>query len=149
MRTKGYAAAWEDFKHTSHMQELQPGDIIFMYANNVGIIAVGKALRGCSRLEPGSPGILWDEYNTREWRVPVDWLTWVDDEHSCPLKDVLPPTFQNVSDAKWSGWRNSVVQHFFGDPGIVRDLGLSTGHNRQVMNRADWGLKVKEIAHGS
>jgi hypothetical protein len=63
------------------MWRVRQGDLIVMYANRVGVIAVGQAWE--SRLEilgPDHPGRLRD-YNTEglnelEWRIPVEWLRW-------------------------------------------------------------------------
>lgn len=119
MMARRYATAWEDFKHTSHMEEVRRGNIILMYANGVGIIGIGKARDRCERLEPGSPGRVVDG-DTPEWRIPVDWLVWVDDKHACPWDSPLPPTFQDVCGARDSDRRKAVIKHF---PEIVPDLG--------------------------
>jgi hypothetical protein len=122
-----YAAAWEEFRHTGTMAAVKRHDIIFMYANRVGIIAVGKALGACERLETGDPRrILQTDYG-REWRIPVIWLWLAENGHACPWHNPLPPTFVNVSGAVWSGRRESVNQELCrlaGDMNVVDDLGL-------------------------
>jgi hypothetical protein len=100
MRARRYAAAWEDFDHTGHMQAVKRGDIIFMYANRIGIIGIGKAVDAYEHLEFGSHGRIWDGSGGAEWRVPVDWLIWANERHAYPWMHVLPPTFQKVSDAR-------------------------------------------------
>jgi hypothetical protein len=114
MKTRCYAAAWEDFDHTNHMKLVKNNDIIFMYANKVGIVGIGRALGPCERLEPGNPDMVCDDVDSAEWRVPVEWLEWVDDEHACPWHGVLPPTSQDLSTLKKNNHRVAVLKHFFG-----------------------------------
>ena len=42
MHNRGYAAAWENFKFPGHMEQVEPGDAIFMFAKGVGIIGIGR-----------------------------------------------------------------------------------------------------------
>jgi hypothetical protein len=97
-----------------------------MYANGVGVIGVGRAVGACERLEPGDGDRLMDEHEEpgREWRVPVAWLRWVDDRHACPWRSPPSTTFTDVSPDVWRDRRDAVMRHFFGDPQVVRDLGL-------------------------
>jgi hypothetical protein len=131
MRERRFAAAWEEFKFTNHMEEVKRGDIILMHANKIGILGVGKATDRCERLEPGSPGRIDDDFedwggqDAREWRVPVDWLRWVTTDAACPWNHPPPTTFQDVSGDAWRDRRNATIGHFFPDPAIVQDLGLS------------------------
>jgi hypothetical protein len=130
MRERRCAAAWEEFRFTNHMEQVKRGDIIFMYANKIGILGIGKARDRCERLEPSSPGRIdedFEEFEGRdapEWRIPVDWLRWVTADAACPWTDPPPTTFQDVAGATWRGRRNAAIRHFFPDPEIVQDLGL-------------------------
>jgi hypothetical protein len=124
MRARRYAAAWEDFSHTSHMKAANRGDIIFMYANRVGVIGIGNAVGACQVLEPGDPDMLFEEENSREWRIPVVWLRWVEEGHACPWDRPSPTTFTNVSAVGWSKRRDGVIQRFLGDSAVARDLGF-------------------------
>jgi hypothetical protein len=128
MKRTGFAAAWEHFDHGSHMRAVQPGDLILMYASGAGILGVGKAVGRCEILGPGNPDrisrIFSEEESGREWRIPVDWLRWVNEGEACPWKGVLPPTFQDVSGERWGNHRDNVVRHFFGEQGSVHGQGL-------------------------
>ena len=48
MKAKRYAAAWgEDTSGVGLMRKVQPGDIVLLYANRKGIVAVGRAKGIC------------------------------------------------------------------------------------------------------
>jgi hypothetical protein len=82
MYNRGFATAWETFKFPSHMEQVEPGDAIFMFAKGVGIIGIGIAKARCETLMPNDPDRVRNfsyEENTSEWRVPVQWLTWTDE----------------------------------------------------------------------
>lgn len=115
MRSRGYAVAWEAFQSSRDMADVRSGDLVLLYANQVGIIGVGRALGPCEVLEPEDPRRVSGQFDTREWRIPVDWLRWVHEGDACPWKGVLPPTFHNVSGERWSGHREEVIRHFLGD----------------------------------
>ncbi len=108
----------------SHMEALKRGDIIFMYANRVGVIGIGKAVGRCETLEPGYPGRLTDNEPGREWRIPMDWLIWVDEQHACAWRGPPSTTFTNVSTDVWTKRRDQVVKQLIGDSGVARELGL-------------------------
>lgn len=114
MRERRYATAWEEFRYPRHMKEVMRGDIIFMYANGAGIIAVGRARDRCESLRSGSPGRVFDGTDTTEWRIPVEWLVWVADKEAPPWKPHANPTFLNVSSDNYSDRRNVVLHDFFG-----------------------------------
>jgi hypothetical protein len=68
MYDRGYAAVWEDFRYPSHMQQVEAGDIIFMFAKGVGILGVGRATAACTILQPHDPDrIRHDNTHTPEW----------------------------------------------------------------------------------
>jgi hypothetical protein len=115
MRSSEYAVAWEDFRYTRDMEAVRSGDMILLYANQAGIIAVGTAIGACEVLEPDDPRRVSNDFNNREWRIPVRWLKWANVEDACPWKGILPPTFHDVSGEKWSDHRDEVIRHFFGD----------------------------------
>jgi hypothetical protein len=113
MYNRGFASAWESFKFPSHMEQVKPGDAVFMYAKGVGIIAVGRATALCETLKPGDPARirnLDDEDNTLEWRVPVHWLKW--DEQDAYRWKARNFTFWTISDQSYSDLRTAVQQHF-------------------------------------
>jgi len=111
MYNRGYATAWEKFNYPEHMQQVKPGDAIFMVAKGVGIIGVGRAEATCEALESGDPDRI-HEGDTPEWRVKMHWLGWRSDKDAYPLKPVPRFTFGNVSDEKYVDLREGVRQHF-------------------------------------
>ncbi len=113
MKSSRSALAWEYFDHMSDMESVKAGDIILLYGNGTGIIAVGKVLRQCEILALDDARRVSDAFDTREWRIPVEWMRWVSDNEACPWKGVLPPTFHNVSSDAWTERRNMVARHFF------------------------------------
>jgi hypothetical protein len=64
MYTHRLATAWEPFKFPSHMQLVEPGDGIFMFAKGVGIIGIGIATAQCEILPATDPNRLW--YKTED-----------------------------------------------------------------------------------
>lgn len=117
MRNRGYATAWESFKFPNHMKQVQPGDAVLMYAKGVGIIGIGRAKARCETLEPENPDRIRnfeDEENTTEWRIPVRWLDWCDDEDAYHWR--APNfTFWNITDLQYTDFRNNVRRYFVGD----------------------------------
>jgi hypothetical protein len=111
MHTQGFAAAWEEFKFTSHMELVEPGSIIFMFAKNVGIIGVGVATETCETLAPRQRGRITHVHNTVEWRVPARWLEWTDSAGAFAWKSPNF-TFWDVSESKYDDFRAGVIAHF-------------------------------------
>src|SRR5262249_42794540 len=75
----GYPSHWDaDVHYLSHMQEVQQGDLIFMFRAGTGIIGVGRAVGPIQG--PFLPGddsrIRGDGWEAAEWRVPVRWIRW-------------------------------------------------------------------------
>ena len=115
MHRRGYAAAWESFNYPTHMDKVERGDAIFMFAKAVGIVGIGCAKATRQILEPSDPDRirnLSDEDNEREWRVPVDWLASRDDDDACPFKSPNM-TFWNVTED--TDLRDAVRRHFLGE----------------------------------
>ena len=110
MHSSGYAAAWESFDFRSHMDRVEPGDAIFMFAKGVGIVGIGRAKAKRQTLEPGDPDRIRKEDN-REWRVPVDWLAWRSDKDAYRLKG-QNSTFWEVTGK--ADLREAVRRHFLG-----------------------------------
>lgn len=110
MRRREYAAAWEEFKYPTHMDEVRRGDAIFMYAKGVGIIAIGRAKAARQVLEPGDPDRIMKE-GKAEWRVPVEWLAWSKDNYAFSWNSPNV-TFFEVSRDNYSQLRDSIRKHF-------------------------------------
>jgi PLD-like domain len=110
MRHREYAAAWEEFKYPTHMDEVRRGDAIFMYAKRAGIIGIGRAKALRQVFEPGNPDRIMKEGKS-EWRVPVEWLAWRKDLHAFSWKSPNF-TFFEVSGDNYSQMRDGVKKHF-------------------------------------
>lgn len=111
MRQRGYAAAWEEFRYPSHMEQVKLGNLIFMYGKGVGIIGIGQATASHEVLQPADAGRL-REGNTLEWRVPVNWLAWADDDSAPRVWKSPNATFFEVSDDKRRDLRERIARHF-------------------------------------
>jgi len=97
MHARRFAAAWTavdhpvgTFNYPDHMRRVRGGDLIFMYANGLGVIGVGRAAE--SRLEvlfpdhPDRPRAFATEGENEEaWRIPVEWLAW-DEANPCVVE---------------------------------------------------------------
>lgn len=117
MWSTGYAAAWERFAHTSHIERVEPGDAIFMYANKLGVIGIGQAKAKCESKIPPEDSIRI--YNgsktpTPEWRVPVKWLYW-DRNRPCPWPLTRYPTFLDVTKDDYADSRQGVREFVLND----------------------------------
>jgi hypothetical protein len=99
MHDRGFAAAWVTFNYTEHMLRVRRGDLIFAYANGVGVVGIGVALE--SRVEilaPDHPGRLRGyepSCHEEEWRTPVAWLVW-NDTNPCVV-ETLRSSFQEIT----------------------------------------------------
>ena len=116
MHARGFAAAWLLFVYEDHMRRARCGDVIFMYANGLGVIGIGLAKE--SRLEilgPDHPDRLraftTEGENEEEWRIPVEWLVW-DEGNPCPVEP-LRGTFLEIT--HHSDRVRMVRDHFLGN----------------------------------
>jgi hypothetical protein len=110
MHGQGYAVAWEKFNFPNDMKKVKKGDAILMYAKGLGIIGIGVAKGKCEILEPGDSGRV-APHEAREWRIPVNWLTWKEDKDAFSLKS-RNGTFFDVSEEYSAGLREKIKQHF-------------------------------------
>lgn len=120
MHGRHFAAAWTagdhpdgTFNYPDHMRRVRRGDIIFMYDNGLGVIAVGRAAE--SRLEllfADHPDRLRDFVtegeNEEEWRIPVEWLEW-NEANPCVVES-LRSSFQEITEH--ADQIHAVRQHF-------------------------------------
>ena len=118
MNSRGVVAAWGDYQYISHFRRVTKGDIIFMYAKGVGIIAIGQAKDKGIKLVPGASGLLITDTGQMEWQIPVSWLIWVDAKQAAAWYPVQPKTFVNISANKYAERRMAVIQHLLGDEAI-------------------------------
>jgi hypothetical protein len=110
MHDRGYAAAWEQFNFPGHMEKVEQGHAIFMYAKSDGIIGIGRAKGRCQILEPGNPDRV-TQRETREWRVPTVWLAWKENDAYTEWKS-QNSTFFEVSGDKYRKLRSDIKKHF-------------------------------------
>jgi hypothetical protein len=108
MHARHFAAAWTGidhpegtFNYSDHMRRVRRGDMIFMYANSLGVIGVGRATE--SRLQMLFPDhsdrlrdFATEGENEEEWRIPVEWLRW-DGANPCVVEH-LRSSFQEITD---------------------------------------------------
>jgi hypothetical protein len=114
MHIEGCAAAWESFRSPKYMERVKRGDAIFMFAKGVGIVGIGCAKAKRQILEPNDPDRIGmsNSKDEREWRIPVDWLDWRDDNDACPFKSPNM-TFWNLTED--AALRGAVRRRFLGD----------------------------------
>jgi hypothetical protein len=111
MHDRGYAAAWETFHYPIHMDRVEEGDTICMYAKGEGIIGVGRATGPAQKLESGARDRIMPD-GEREWRVPTDWLIWKPDN---AFRWKSPnATFFDISADKYEDLREGLQRHFSG-----------------------------------
>jgi hypothetical protein len=106
MYTRKFAAMWpagdtQRVNYITHMRRVRGNDLIFMYANEIGIIGTGEALCGMSILSRFDHDRLRDYNNEgnnrKEYRIPVKWLIWHDNDPFGPIQ--LPPAaFRDITD---------------------------------------------------
>ena len=113
MFDNNFAAAWESFDYDAHMQQVEAGDAILMYAKGVGIVGLGIALDNCEMLPIGATGRLTDEIETPEWRVPTRWIAWTDDSAALDYKS-SNYTFANISGDSYAQLLADAESHFSG-----------------------------------
>lgn len=111
MRQRGYAAAWEPFRYPSRMRQVEPGNAILMYAKGAGIIGVGSANAPCEVLQPGRPNRLASG-DTNEWRIPVDWMAWGEDDAESFSWSARNATFFEASGDGYRQLREGIKRHF-------------------------------------
>jgi len=117
MHSRGFAAAWEDFKFPTHMEKVKRGDAIFMFAKGVGIVGIGVATGIYENIGPAQEGQVSDIHDTIEWRVPTQWLVWKDKSEAfrCKSPNRSLFTFWNVTESQYDGFRADVAAHFVGN----------------------------------
>jgi len=109
MHDLGYAAAWETFHYPTHMDRVEVGDTICMYAKGEGIIGIGRATGPVEKLERGARDRVTPD-GEREWRIPIEWLFWEADR---PFRWKSPnATFFDVSGDKYEVLREDLKRHF-------------------------------------
>ncbi|MBC7818357.1 MAG: hypothetical protein IAG10_15835, partial [Planctomycetaceae bacterium] len=101
----------------NHMEQVEAGDAIFMFAKRIGIIGIGMAKDKCETLTPDDQTRIRnfaDENNTPEWRVPVQWLAQTDEAGAYRCKSPNF-TFWNITDSQYDDLREGVKMHFLAD----------------------------------
>jgi hypothetical protein len=98
------------------MRTVQKGDAILMFAKGQGIVGIGRAKEGPKVLAPKAPNRI-RKRDSNEWRVPVDWLAWVenDADAAAPWWNSPNASFFDVTGEKYSDLTDAVKRHFLGD----------------------------------
>jgi len=116
MKKERFAAAWSEFAYPGHMQRVHECDIIFLFASgNVGIIAIGRATARYEVIVHNEGGQIFEGFEADEWRVPVEWLVWVEDQNAYRWTSNLPPAFLDISNTLYKSDREAAWQHLLGD----------------------------------
>ncbi len=110
MLTDGVAMAWSPFGYSSHMERVLRGDAVFLYANQIGVIAIGVATGPVEVFKIDDVERIYHTYDEDEWRIPVKWLN-VRKEDACSITPVQQ-SFLDISDAKHRERRNAVKVAF-------------------------------------
>ncbi len=109
MHDRGYATAWETFHYPPHMDRVEAGDTICMYAKGEGIIGIGRATGPVVKLESGAPGRVVTD-GELEWRVPTEWLVWTPNR---PFRWKSPnATFFDISADRYRDLRAGLKAHY-------------------------------------
>jgi len=118
MRRTCYAAVWTEFRYPSHMERVEPGHVILMFAKGIGIVGVGRANGKCEILPPGDPGRISKDYrHDEEWRIPVnDWLAWAENAEDAFSWQMPNASFLDVSPDAYHEMREDVRKHFLREP---------------------------------
>lgn len=114
MFSRGLATVWEDFKYPEHIERVRAGHIIMMFAKRVGIIRIGEALGPCEVISVKASNRVRDfgqGNNTPEWRVPVRWVAWCDEESAYKWKSGNY-SFADVSEEHHTDFIENVLNHF-------------------------------------
>lgn len=114
MRQRRYAAVWEDFNWPAHMQLVREGDAILMWAKGVGIIGIGRATAKHEILDASNPDRIRSsaEYAEREWRIPVEWVVWVEHDREAYRCSMPNASFVDASGENYRKLREGVRRHF-------------------------------------
>ncbi len=114
MRSSGYALTWESFRSTKHMKRVRKGDVIFMFAKGLGIIAIGEATDTYRIRDPGDRDRIEKDIDGREWQIPALWWFWNKDD-PFEWEKTSNSSFIDVSDGNWKDQREAVLGQLFGD----------------------------------
>lgn len=100
MHARGLAITWIPFQYPGHMERVEAGDLIAMYANRVGVVGLGLVRGSVQKLGTDAADRIWpfvaDDVNRDEWRIPVEWLTW-DVDQPCQMGKALRPSFVDIT----------------------------------------------------
>jgi hypothetical protein len=118
----GFAATWVAFHYKAHMERVRRGDLIFMYANGEGIVAVGEANGGVKILGRNDSRRLReyeDGKHPEEWRIHVKWLVW-EESNPCRIQKPLRPAFVEMK--RDNRRLEEIRKRFRGEPAVAKKL---------------------------
>ena len=85
--------------------KLEPGDILFMYANKRGVVAAGRVSESWTGSSyKGANRLVYQYTEYTEYRIPVDWYLLVVHNAMCPedLREIVgwtpPRALQSITD---------------------------------------------------
>ena len=116
MFDNNYALAWTYFDYEARMHEVRKGDVIVLWAKNVGAIGLGRALGSVQIVGP-SGNRLFTGFDdppppADEWRIPVEWLAYVRDEDAYPWHGKgMNFTFARVDNDRWRETAHAAIRH--------------------------------------
>jgi hypothetical protein len=97
------------------MERVQQDDAIFMWGKWAGIVGIGRAKAKHEVLEVSDPDrVRIDDCSEREWRIPVEWLAWVEDDRDAYPCSMPNASFIDASGDQYRELREGVRQHFLG-----------------------------------
>lgn len=76
-------------KYGKRLEKFEPGDILFMYANKMGVIAVGMVLEKWDG-EKADPQLVYTEEQGPEYRVKTKWFLTFDND------PITPPALREI-----------------------------------------------------
>ncbi len=116
MLSMNYAAAWGEFAHTTHMEEVRKGDVVFLFAKKKGVIAIGEVTGDLEKIpnDELEAKAIYPHFAAPEWRLPVSWLAQASDENAFLFSDwhTFGATIMDISDAKYNEFKAYVFKYF-------------------------------------
>jgi hypothetical protein len=114
---------WNRFNYPSHMDRVKKHDVVFMYANGVGFVAVGQAAGPVKKLEQGQSGRIRKNWPCEEWRIKMnDWFSWLPDEDAIYWPSTTlyrSKTFFDITDEEHEEVRIAVSKAFLLNNSLV------------------------------
>jgi hypothetical protein len=116
MHREKHALAWTFFKFPKHMGEVGKGDLIIMWAKNVGAIGLGEAKGPVEIYGPKDKrfysGFDRNPPPSDEYRIPVKWVAWVGEDGAYPWYGYgMNFTFARADNDTWRAKARDAIQY--------------------------------------